>query len=231
MFRINQRLCYISLLFLAVFTVSCKKETVAPQTPSMNYFPTEKGRYVDYEVDSVYHAENDNNNDDSVYSYHFFVRDVIDSSYSDLQGRINQIVLRYRRNDTLQNWALSNVWSQYLSSSSAYRTEDNVTYHKLSFPISETINWNVNDANTLSEEDAFYEYFHESDIINGNSFDSTLSVIQIDENNYVETIYGNEKYASGIGLIYKERKDLGKKNGIVVKGLDYKMRVVGYGRF
>jgi hypothetical protein len=218
------------LIASALLLFSCKKEKVELPVASMNYFPTEAGRYVEYEVDSVYHAENDNNNDDSVYSFHFYLKDVVDTSYSDLQGRINQVVLRYRRNETLDPWALTDVWSQYLSASSAYRNEDNVLFHKLSFPINETITWNVNDANTLVEEDAFYEYFHEADLVNGVSFDSTLSVIQIDENNYVERLYGNEKYASGVGLIYQERKNLGKKNGIVVKGLDYKMQVIGYGK-
>jgi hypothetical protein len=52
---------------------------------------------------------------------------------------------------------------------------------------------------------------------------------QIDENNFVETIYGNEKYAAGVGMIYKERNDLGKTNGQVVKGLEYRMVVVEYG--
>ena len=66
-------------------------------------------------------------------------------------------------------------------------------------------------------------------MINSLSFDSTLSVIQIDENNYVETIFGNEKYAAGVGMIYKERNDLGKTNGQVVKGLEYRMVVVDYG--
>ncbi len=197
---------------------------------SMNYFPTERGLYIEYEVDSTYHAENDNNNDDSVYSYHFYLKDVIDSAYIDLAGMVNQIVLRYRTSDLALPWSLTDVWTQNLSASSAYRTEDNIKFHKLAFPISDNTTWNINDANTLTEEFAFYDYFHEADNFNGINFDSTLSVIQVDENNYVETIYGNEKYAAGVGLIYLERKDLGKKNGIVVKGLDYRMQLIGFGK-
>ncbi len=208
---------------------SCKKETVVLPALSYNYFPVEKGRFVVYDVDSIYHSENDNNNDDSVYSYHFQIKDKIDSSYIDLEGRVNQIRLRYRRDNDSMQWELSDVWTQYLSATSAYLTEDNIKYHKLSFPINLTTSWNGNDSNTGEEEIYFYDYFHESDVISGLSFDSTLSVIQVDENNYVETIYGNEKYAAGVGMIYKERNDLGKRNGQVVKGLEYKMVVVDYG--
>ncbi len=218
------------LISLSVFTwFSCKKESVEIPTLSYNYFPTEKGKYIIYDVDSIYHSETDNNNDDSVFSYHFQIKDKIDSSYIDLEGRVNQVRLRYHRdNDTMQ-WQLTEVWTQYLSSTSAYLTEDNIKYHKLSFPINSTISWNGNDSNTEDEEIYYYDYFHESDALNGLSFDSTLSVIQIDENNFVETIYGNEKYAAGVGMIYKERNDLGKTNGQVVKGLEYKMVIVEFG--
>lgn len=208
---------------------SCKKETVVLPPLSFNYFPTEYGKYIIYDVDSVYHSENDNNNDDSVYSYHFQIKDKIDSSFLDLEGRLNQVRLRYRRDNDSLPWELTNVWTQYLSSSSAYLTENNIRLHKLSFPINYNTSWNGNDSNTGEEEIYFYEYFHESDVINGISFDSTLSVVQVDENNYVEKIYGNEKFATGIGMIFKESDDLGKRNGQVVKGLEYKMVIVAYG--
>ncbi|MBK6397179.1 MAG: hypothetical protein IPF75_02640 [Bacteroidetes bacterium] len=218
------------LISLTAFTwYSCKKESVEAPALSYNYFPTESGKYIIYDVDSIYHSETDNNNDDSVFSYHFQIKDKIDSSFVDLEGRVNQVRLRYHRNSDTLPWQLTEVWTQYLSSTSAYLTEENIKYHKLSFPINATITWNGNDSNTEEEELYYYDYFHESDVLNGLSFDSTLSVIQIDENNFVETIYGNEKYAAGVGMIYKEHNDLGKTNGQVVKGLEYKMVVVEYG--
>ena len=75
----------------------------------------------------------------------------------------------------------------------------------------------------------FYDYYHEPATFNSLNFDSTISIIQIDENNYVEKMYGNEIYAAGIGLVYKERDELGKQNGVVVKGLEYRMKIIGYG--
>ena len=90
--------------------------------------------------------------------------------------------------------------------------------------------WNGNDANTMEEEFYTYEYFHQPEVINSLSFDSTISVLQIDENNFVERIFGNEIYAAGVGLIFKERDELGKQNGVVVKGLEYRMQVKAYGQ-
>ena len=123
---------FLLLISLTAFTwYSCKKESVEAPALSYNYFPTESGKYIIYDVDSIYHSETDNNNDDSVFSYHFQIKDKIDSSFIDLEGRLNQVRLRYHRdNDTLP-WQLTEVWTQYLSSTSAYLTEENIKYHKL----------------------------------------------------------------------------------------------------
>ncbi len=218
--------------FVALFIFNgCKKETVVIVPAGFNYFPTDIGTWVEYSVDSVYHSETDNNNDDSVFYYHFQLKEIIDSEFIDESGRENQIIKRYRRLDSLDEWTLTNVWTQNISSYAAYRIEDNISYHKLAFPMNTDITWNGNDANTLDEEMYVYEYVNQPATIQSLEFESTISVIQIDENNFVETFFGNEIYASGVGLIYKERNELGKRNGIVVKGMEYKMQVIRYGRY
>ena len=214
-----------------ILVSGCKKETIPLTSASYNYFPVAKGKWVEYSVDSIYHSENDNNNDDSVYSYHFLIREEIDSSFKDGSGKIRQVLKRFRRIDSTDAWTLSDVWTQSLTSTLAYRTENNVNFHKLSFPINSTITWNGNDINTMEEEMYFYEYFHEPGMFNMLSFDSTISVIQIDENNFVERIFGNEIYAAGVGLIFRQRDDLGKRNGVVVSGLEYRMEVIDYGNY
>jgi hypothetical protein len=231
MLVVNKKNHHLIFTFCILFFIltGCKKETVTLLPVSLNYFPTEIGNWIEYTVDSIYHADNDNNNDDSVYSYHYELREVIDGEFEDGEGRINQIIKRYSRSDSTQDWQLLNVCTQYLSSMNAYRNENNINLHKLSFPINSTISWNGNDANVLDEEIHYYEYFHEPASFNGLDFDSTLSVLQIDEDNFLEKIYGNEIYGAGIGLIFKARDELGKINGVVVSGLEYRMAVKGYG--
>jgi hypothetical protein len=230
----KRRTCKWVILYAAMpvffFVLGCKEEKQDPVPTSFNYFPVETGRWIEYSVDSIYHSENDNNNDDSVFRYHFEIREEIDSSFIDGAGQENQVVKRFRRPDSLSTWTIMGVWTQRLTSTTAYRTEDNINYHKLSFPINSSITWNGNDANTFEEEIYYYDFFHEFYSINSFSFDSVISVIQIDEDNFIEKIYGNEKYASGVGLIYKQRDELGKYNGIVVKGLEYRMVVRSFGK-
>lgn len=217
------------ILLMGLSLFACKKESIIPASPSYNYFPDQRGRWVSYTVDSIYHGENDNNNDDSVYSFRFQVMETIDSTFLDGQGRPTQLVYRYKRQSSADEWSFVAVWTQTLTLTGAYRKEDNIAYHKLAFPINSSINWDGNAANTLEEEFYSYEDIHESLSLSGISFDSTLTVQQMDEDNFVEKIFGKEIYAAGVGLIYRERDELGKRNGIVVKGLEYKMTLLDYG--
>jgi hypothetical protein len=187
---------------------------------------------VIYNVDSIVHGTNDNNNDDSVYYYHFQIKEVIDTPFTDLQGRERQVVIRYYRPDTSQAWTIRNVWSQWLSSQYAYRYEDNIAYHKMSFPISNQINWNYNDMNTLDEIVFEFNDIHHSGTYNSFSFDSTVTIILKDWEDYdnpVERIYEEEVYAAGVGVVFKRSDDLRKNVGVVVSGTEYQQVVAGYG--
>lgn len=208
---------------------SCGKETLEAPSPSFNYFQTRQGKYVVFDVDSIVHSTDDNDNDDSVHYYHYQVKEIIDTPFTDGEGKQRQVVTRYYRNDSTEQWNFNIVWTQSLSSSSAYRWEDNIPYHKLSFPISSEIQWDGNDQNTLDEEMYHYSDIHSAKTYNSIDFDSTITVIQRDDNNFVEKVFGKEVYASGIGLIYKERDDLRKTSGIVVSGTEFRMTVIDYG--
>ena len=221
---------YLFVTFIFVEITSCKKDHVVPQTPSFDYFPTEKGTYVVYDVDSIFHADNDNNTDDSVYVTHLQLKEVIDDTFLDGQGRPTQIIKRYRRSEDSLEWNELGVFTQVLASTGAYRTEENIPYHKLAFPISDQTSWNGNDANMLTEEIYQYQSFHVPLNLNSLVFDSTLSVLQVDDTNYIEKIYGIETYANHVGLIYKERDDLHKVNGLVVKGTEFRMKATSFGK-
>jgi hypothetical protein len=207
----------------------CKNESVSPQPYSYDYFPLEFGRYVIYDVDSVFHSDNDNNNDDSVYSWHFQVKERIDSTFIDGQGRPAQRVLRYRRLSASDPWTFMNVWTQTRTAAAAYRNEDNVVYHRLSVPPHPGVSWNGNDSNTLEEEYYSYDGIDQPMTVGAVLFDSTLAVNQRDDDNFVEKIYGYEVYANGVGMVFRQRDNLRKQNGSVVYGTEYKMTVNAFG--
>ena len=223
--------CALAIMLCAMFFSSCKKDKIPPPTLSYNYFPTEKGSFVIYSVDSIVHGDNDNNTDDSVYYYHYQLKDIIDTPFTDLEGRVRQIIVRFHRADSASSWSLRNVYSQLLLPSSAYRWEDNITYHKLAFPINFTQEWDGNGLNTLDEMIFMYDEIHSPKTFNSLSFDSTITVVQRDEDdNIVERIYDTEVYANHVGMIFKQSDNLRKNAGIIVSGTEYSMVVLGYGR-
>jgi hypothetical protein len=216
-------------IVIALFMTGCQDDYVSPQNPPLRYFPMEEGFYRIYDVDSIVHAENDNNNDDSVYSYHFQVMEIIDSSYIDPVGDSIRIVVRYHRPDSVSAWSLTSVWTQTVNRLGAYRTEENIRYHKLALPLLSSTVWDANASNTLAEELCYYDYIDQPDYYGAFTFDSTVAVFQRDEDNFVERKYGREVYAAGVGLVFKEREDLGKRNGFIVRGLEFRMTIVDYG--
>jgi len=216
-----------AIIFILYF--SCKKEVIIPLSSSANYFPVEKGKYIVYDVDSVFHGENDNNTDDSVYASHFQMKEVIDDTYLDGERRPSQIIRQYRRDNDSMAWIQTGVCTQVRTATGAYKTVDNISYHKLSFPINDEVSWDGNDVNMLSEELYHYQDIHVSMVLNTLSFDSTVSVLQIDESNFIEKTYGLEIYANHIGMVYKERDELHKVNDQVVSGVVLKMTVKSYG--
>jgi hypothetical protein len=228
------------LLVISLFLIySCKKDKVGEPRPlSYHYFPTVQGTFVVYNVDSIVHRTDDNDNDDSVSEYHFKIKDVIDSSFTDLEGKTRQVVLRYYK-DSITDWTLRSVWSQSLTTSAAYRYEDNVAYHKLAFPINSSIRWDGNDKNTEEEELYQYEDIHSAVSVTSVDyfsvsatlqFDSTITVLQRDDLYFIGSIYGKEIYAQGVGMIYHQRDEL-NFNGIgqVSTGTEYKMTAIDYG--
>ena len=230
----------LSVFAFAVLVFSCKKDKIIkPSSPSYNYFPTEQGKYVIYNVDSVVHSTNDNNNDDSVSTYHFQLKYVVDSSFNDLERKRRQVLAIYYRDSLNTTWTIRNVWSQLLTSSSAYRYEDNIPYHRLAFPINTTIRWDGNDMNTYDEEQYEYEDIHSSSEMSSMDFnhvtttlqfDSTITILQVDDLNFIEKIYGKEAYAENVGMIYHQRDEL-SFNGVgqISSGTEYKMTVQDYG--
>lgn len=228
----------LSVVGILALFYSCKEDKITLPVPSYNYFPTDYGRFVVYNADSIVHRTDDNNNDDSISYYHYQLKDVIDSTFPDLEGKKRQVILRYYK-DSITDWTLRNVWSQLLSSSTAYRYEDNIAYHKLAFPISSSIKWNGNDMNTDVEELYSYQSIHSSSQVSSMSFDSvtttlqfdsTINVLQIDETLFIGRTYGVEIYAENVGLIYKERDEL-TYNGAqqISSGTEYKLTVMDYG--
>ena len=210
------------LLLLAMY--SCKKDSlVYPPPVYFNYVPTNTGNIVVYDVDSTYYNEFDS----TVAVFHFQIMERIDSTYLDNQNRPTQRIERFKRDSITGPWNIASIWNSTLTTSRFERDENNFRYVKLGFPISGTQTWNGNAYNTIGEEFYYYGSFHEPLSIATFNFDSSLTVVQVDDNNLIHQKYGLEQYANHVGLVYKEFIDADKyitgqyKNGIIFRETIY----------
>lgn len=196
-----------TLVFLvaSILIVSCEKDQPVPTHPGYDYFPNEVGHYCIYDVDSTVY---DDFTGDTFY-YHYQVKEIIESYFTDDEGRTAMRIERYRRdyNDTIPintiPWHLSRVWSFTRTNERAEKMEENVRYVRLTFPVKKDERWNGNALN--NQQEWTYKYIA-TDVpysLNNMSFDSTLVVQQIRRVNAIEHREYNERYAKHVGLIEK----------------------------
>lgn len=227
---------YICLFtIIMVLCCSCKKETLVSTANAVHYsyFPLQNGNWIIYEVDSIAHLMNDdgtNQPDTSIAIFHFKIKEVIESSFIDGQGNTAYYVARYRMANDSMPWIIETKWVALLTNSSAQRVEENIRYVKLSFPIDQQSTWNGNAYNYLSDEEYSYSDIHVPLSIGLNNFDSTVTVLQVDEFNFLYSLYKVEQYAKNIGMIYKRKDSLNFNNfQQVTNGYEYKETILSYG--
>ncbi len=195
-----------NILLIAICIVaisSCKKDTaiVPPVFLGYDYFPDNIGHELIYDVDSSY-KDAFTGKDTSL---HFQVKEIIQDTLRDLEGRLTLRLERYKRQTTSANWVIYKVWTATKTDKNVEKDEENITYVKLIFPPEINDTWNGNSKNNLGEE--LYEYIsvNDPDVQNNMVFDSTLTVLQSDEDDFIiEKDYKIEKYAIGVGMYYKQ---------------------------
>lgn len=206
-----KKLSYFLLLIVVATFAGCKDDKNAQVTPTgliYSYFPVNVGHEIIYDVSLITKDEFSGVEDTAVYQ----IKEVIESVYSDNQGRPTQRLERYKRDTPLDPWVINDVWISNLTTTRAEKMEENIIYVKLVFPITSSVSWNGNLLNTFDPQTYEYDNLNQTQNVGGINFDSTLTVIQMDDDNFIETNYQVEKYATGVGMIYKEQIFIKKDN-------------------
>ncbi len=229
---------YIVCVFSVFLLLACtkKQNEEAPDIGS-DYFPGTKGSYIVYDVDSTAYTALPV---DTIHAK-FLIKEMIDSVFADNQGRPTLKIVRYKKtySPTIpysqMSWEIQDVWAANKTVSTAEVVEENTRFIKLIFPVKSGKTWNGNAQNTIGEWNYKYENVDEALTINNLSFDKTLVVNQ----KYYPTLISyqryTEKYAKGVGMIYREITDV-KSNTITMapilsrieEGIVYKMNVIDY---
>lgn len=211
----------LPFLMIAVALVSCNKEKEDFQSANVSeYYPLQVGSHIDYDLDSTLFV-NFGKKDTVV---HYQARDLVDAQINDNLDRPAFRIIRYIRKNEMDDWTPSETYMVTPLEQSVELTENNLRYIKLVAPVKQDFSWKGNsfidtystdlDLNYLDDWDYIYDSVDVPLTINSLSFDNTIKVFQRDEflgqdpsipgTQYAEKNFAYEKYAKGVGLIYKE---------------------------
>ncbi len=209
------------VIALAVLTACNKRATGTYDDPTIEqqrYFPLAIGHTVDYQVDSVVYFEASGVGivrDSST----TFVRETVADTLRDNTGNLQYKIERYERKSAAEPWTIAAIWSAEINNEQAVRTEENLRFLRLVFPMDRRSEWNGNlwldPFRTLvvagQNIKPFTNWNYEVDSIGitrtvGDfTFDDVVVVTEVDETNIIEKRLSRSIYAKNVGLVYREQ--------------------------
>ena len=230
----------IAFGFLLIGMTSCTKHnTEAAPDLGYDYYPAKIGSYIIYDVDSICYRQPQND----TLKFKFQIKEKFDTLFTDNQGRPTVKIIRYKKkySSTVpysqMAWdQIQDVWVANKSKTDVEVVEENIRYTKLPFPIKLNLVWNGTAHADTVECDYKCTDFDSPVSYGSLSFQKTLTVNQFYFSTAISYQNYNEKYARGVGLIYKEITDYkfkqdsqGAHPGEITEGLHYVMTVNFYG--
>ena len=109
------------------------------------------------------------------------------------------------------------------------KQEDNVKTIPMVFPITKNKEWDGNLLNTDPSKEYSYNQIHQFFSLDSLTFDSTTTINQQDEENFIERFFTEEKYASGFGLVH--RSDISLRttfDGKIESGYEAKLQLIDF---
>ena len=136
------------------------------------------------------------------------LKEVNVSTFKDLEGKEALRIERYRRENNSQKWVIDSVFTAKKEIDKVLKTENNVTYVKILFPIKEGLKWNGNAYNSFGNDIYELKKVNQFFQTNGRKFDNTFTVIQQNDSTLVDLKKRIEIYAENIGMIYQEKTNV-----------------------
>lgn len=189
----------LGISLFAVTFLACTAPTSLSPDPGYDFYPLEKGRYVEYDV-----IETSYSLVGLSITKTYQLKEVLRSSFTDLTNQEAFRLERFRRENATQSWRLDSVWTVKQMADQLVRTENNISYIKLSYPARKGNKWNGNALNSLGKDDYEMDAADKSYRFNEKQYDNVLTVKQQDDSTLVSQDRRIERFAKEIGLVYKE---------------------------
>ena len=234
-----KRFVYLFLFFAFIFACGKKKALTEPVIQGFDYYPTTPGKYVIYDVDSILYIQLPKD----TLEYKYRIKEKISDTFTDKLGRAVYRLERYIKKynskvpyDSMP-WTIKEAWQVNADTKNVQVVEDNNRFTKLIFPVRLMASWDGNAYNTLGSQIYEYEYIDRPEIINSNSLNAVLKVNQFYFRTAISLQNYCEKYARGIGLVYREMTFVVNRKTLsfpiennIDSGMVYRQSFVSYGK-
>ena len=206
----------VCLAFISL--VSCNKQDEGIQTTTLDaYFPTLVGKYITYHLDSTVFVSFGTIKE--IHSYE--VKYLTEAEITDNLGRNAFRIIRYIRKNDSESWTPDATFMAVNDTATAEFIENNLRYTKLVLPVKNGISWKGNahidtysfnsPVRYLDDWDYTYDSVGKPITVGNFFFDNAIKVNQRDEiignpddpSSYSEINIGMEKYAAGVGMVYR----------------------------
>jgi hypothetical protein len=225
----NQDLILLLLCFSLFIACNKKDDANTPGDFGDAYYPFSAGSFVEYEIEAFYY--DDFFTPVKIDTLHFFCREVLDSSFLDAAQRKSFKVLRYTKEEVDDTYALSDVWYATRTNDRLEIVEENVRFIKLTFPLRFGNVWDGNALNTSPKENYQVGYIGKPEVLNGMPYKEVVQVVHFYEENLIEKRFQEERFAKGIGMIYKKSLDVRTEvGGGIQSGFDISWKAINYGK-
>lgn len=209
---------YFAFVASILFFHGCTESNFETPDPDVgyDYFPLEVGKFRIYQVDSIIYDPILGGTQIDTFSSQ--IREVIAEAFTDNTGEVVYRVERYRRPDAQASWTPDKVIVLSKDKTRAFWMEDNLRFIKMVFPVAVGKQWdghvffNPNIIVPVAGEsiELFKDWSYEITAVgeryegNGLEFPDVAEVSLADNENLIELRRATEKYAKGIGLVYRE---------------------------
>ena len=215
LFGLFKKYGFVLALFPLIALSSCDKTEEVNFNYKYDYYPKEEGHFVIYNVDSIIFDDFNQTSD----TFDYQIKQVVDSTFEDNLGRTAYRLTRFYRANSNLPWTFSQVWYFVPTQTTLEVVEDNQRFVKLLFPPYPGITWHGNQYITITNGNEYLEGWEyemltvdEPETVGNLQFDSTITVLQDDNENLIEKVYAKEIFAKHVGLVYKQLLNLEKQN-------------------
>ncbi len=214
----------VLFMLVVVSVFACKdKETIAPTDTDFgyDYFPLEIGKYWIYQIDSTIYDFGENDTQ-LITNSTTQVRERITDTLTDNLNRTVFRIERSERSTADDLWSITDIWVAVTEDEKAEKTEENLRFIKMVFPIAENQFWEgnrfIDETTIITVAGESLEIFKswssnvvsldQAEQVGSFSFDRVLTISHADNENLIERRFAEEKYAHGVGLVARSMQIL-----------------------